>query len=105
MTTNHKKNTHRKMGIFVGISTTLFSICGPILQTVAIAEETNQSSTKKLSSLPDVTTVINYDSEFTSNLDSSFVDETTDTSVTETDETTASSSEGTETSQTSSSSS
>jgi hypothetical protein len=38
MTTNHKKNTHRKMGIFVGISTTLFSICGPILQTVAIAE-------------------------------------------------------------------
>ena len=105
MTTNHKKNTHRKMGIFVGISTTLFSICGPILQTVAIAEETNQSSTKKLSSLPDVTSVINYDSEFTSNLDSSFVDETTDTSVTETDETTTSSSEGTETSQTSSSSS
>ena len=105
MTTNHKKNTHRKMGIFVGISTTLFSICGPILQTVAIAEETNQSSTKKLSSLPDVTSVINYDSEFTSNLDSSFVEETTDTSITETEETTTSSSEGTETSQTSSSSS
>lgn len=105
MTTNHKKNTHRKMGIFVGISTTLFSICGPILQTVAIAEETNQLSTKKLASLPDVTSVINYDSEFTSNLDSSFVEETTDTSITETEETTTSSSEGTETSQTSSSSS
>lgn len=105
MTTNHKKNTHRKMGIFVGISTTLFSICGPILQTVAIAEETNQLSTKKLASLPDVTSVINYDSEFTFNLDSSFVEETTDTSITETEETTTSSSEGTETSQTSSSSS
>jgi flagellum-specific peptidoglycan hydrolase FlgJ len=93
------------MGIFVGISTTLFSICGPILQTVAIAEEINQLSTKKLASLPDVTSVINYDSEFTSNLDSSFVEETTDTSITETEETTTSSSEGTETSQTSSSSS
>lgn len=105
MTKNHNKQTHRKMGIFVGVSTTLFSICGPILQTVAIAEETNQPNIKRVPGLPDVTSVINFDSEFSSNLDSSSDNEVSTSSSEIPEESTSTSDEGTETSSTSSSTS
>ena len=95
MTTNHKKNTHRKIGLFVGVTTTVFSICAPILQTVAIAEEVNHSSTTRVPMLPDATSVINYDSEFSSNLDSSATEETSQSSTEVPEESTSSSSEGT----------
>ncbi|MFW8053064.1 glucosaminidase domain-containing protein [Vagococcus fluvialis] len=105
MTKKNKQPVHRKMGIFVGVTTTLFSICGPILQTVAIAEETKPLGINRVPGLPDVTSVINYDSEFSSNLDSSSDFETSASSSDIPEESTSGSSEETGTSETSSSSS
>lgn len=64
--TASKKNKHRKIGIFVGVSTTLFSVCGPILQSVVYAEEANVSTDKVIHPLPDATSVINFSTDFSS---------------------------------------
>ncbi|MFY8329520.1 glucosaminidase domain-containing protein [Vagococcus carniphilus] len=64
--TASKKNKHRKIGMFVGVSTTLFSVCGPILQSVVYAEEANVSTDKVIHPLPDATSVINFSTDFSS---------------------------------------
>lgn len=68
--TASKKNKHRKIGIFVGVSTTLFSVCGPILQSVVYAEEANVSTDKVIHPLPDATSVINFSTDFSSTTNS-----------------------------------
>lgn len=64
--TANRKNKHRKIGIFVGVSTSLFSVCGPILQSVVYAEEANVSTDKVIHPLPDATSVINFSTDFSS---------------------------------------
>ena len=81
MTNSQQKKTHRKVSCLVGISTTLFSICGPLLQTVAIAEtQSADTPSVKLPHLVTVNSVINYDTEFSSNLDTSVEEEVSSSS-------------------------
>lgn len=61
------KKTHRKFGVFVGVSTVLVSVCGPVLETVVYAEEAaNTTSNKVLSTLPKADSAINFSSDFSS---------------------------------------
>lgn len=62
----NNKKAHRKIGVFVGVSTVLVSVCGPVLESVVYAEEANVTSNKILSTLPKADSAINFSSEFSS---------------------------------------
>ncbi len=67
MVISNKHNKHRKIGMFVGISTTLFSICGPVLETVVYAEGSNAVANNTIQPLPNATSAINFTTDFSSN--------------------------------------
>ncbi|MEG0550236.1 MAG: hypothetical protein RR554_03685, partial [Vagococcus sp.] len=69
MNAKNNKKRHRKIGMFVGVSTTLFSVCGPILQSVVYAEEV-EATNKILHPLPDATSAFNFSTDFASTTNS-----------------------------------